>query len=188
VNDLARNPLVRRAAATMAAGGVIAYPTEAVWGLGVDPANPHAIRRLLELKGRPRHKGLILLAANTDQLTPWLVDLPAEQRQLLADSWPGPVTWLLPNRGIASSWVTGDFTTVALRVTNHPLAAALCQAFGGPIVSTSANPQGRPPARLAWQVRRYFGRQLDDLTPGVVGGRKTPSQIRDIITGSVHRA
>src|SRR5690554_3787662 len=113
VNDQAHNLLIGRAAETMAAGGVVAYPTEAVWGLGVDPGNVKAIQRLLALKGRPRHKGLILLAADTEQLAPWLVDLSAEQHQLLAATWPGPVTWLLPNRGIASPWVTGDFTTVA---------------------------------------------------------------------------
>ncbi|HEY7883889.1 MAG TPA: Sua5/YciO/YrdC/YwlC family protein, partial [Cellvibrionaceae bacterium] len=129
--DMSRNPRVRRAAAMLAAGGVVAYPTEAVWGLGVDPANPQAVQRLLALKGRPRHKGLILLAANTEQLAPWLLGLSAEQQQRLADTWPGPVTWLLPNRGIASPWVTGDFTSVALRVTDHPLAGALCRAFGG---------------------------------------------------------
>lgn len=185
--DWSKNPLITRVAGVMAAGGVAAYPTEAVWGLGVDPGNPRAIERLLHLKHRPRHKGLILLAADMGQVQPWLQGLPAEQRQRLDESWPGPVTWLLPNHGLASHWVTGDFDTVALRVTDHPVAAGLCRAFGGPIVSTSANPQGLPPARTAWKVRQYFGRQLDALAPGQVGGRRNPSQIRDLATGRILR-
>lgn len=185
--DWSRNPLIVRAAATMAAGGVVAYATEAVWGLGVDPANSDAVARLLALKQRPRHKGLILLAADEAQLTPWLQELSPAERQRLAQTWPGAVTWLVPNRGLASRWVTGDFDTVALRVTAHPLAAGLCRAFGGPIVSTSANPQGLPPARTGWKVRQYFGKRLDALAPGQVGGRKNPSQIRDLATGKVIR-
>lgn len=188
MHDWSINPLVTRAAAVMAAGGVVAYATEAVWGLGVDPTNHRAIARLLQLKQRPRHKGLILLAADMKQLQPWLDPLPAEQRQRLEASWPGPVTWLVPNRGLASPWVTGDFETVALRVTDHPVAAGLCRAYGGPIVSTSANPQGLPPARTAWRVRQYFGRQLDAVVPGWVGGRQSPSQIRDLTSGQVVRS
>ncbi len=186
--DWSKNPLITRVAAVMAAGGVAAYATEAVWGLGVDPANSRAIERLLYLKQRPRHKGLILLAADLQQVEPWLQGLPPEQRRQLEESWPGPFTWLLPNRGLASHWVTGDFDTVALRVTAHPVAAGLCRAFGGPIVSTSANPQGLPPARTAWKVRQYFGRQLDALAPGWVGKRQRPSEIRDLATGRILRS
>lgn len=169
-------------------GGVVAYPTESVWGLGADPANPEAIRRLLQLKQRPRSKGLILIAANTGQLWPWLALLSAQQRAVLAASWPGPNTWLVPNNGIASSWVVGDHANIALRVTDHPVSQALCLAFGGPLISTSANPQNRPAAKTAVQLRRYFGSELDFIAPGRTGGRRKPSVIRDLATGEVLRA
>lgn len=178
---------VERAALAAKAGGVIAYPTEAVWGLGVDPCNDDAIRCLLALKNRPRAKGLILIAANVAQIEPWLAPLSASDRARLAASWPGPVTWLVPNNGQASHWVTGDFDTVALRVTDHPLAQALCLAFGGPLISTSANPQGQEPARTSTQVQHYFGDQIQALVPGHVGARSQPSEIRDLQTGRIHR-
>jgi L-threonylcarbamoyladenylate synthase len=178
---------VERAARAAKAGGVIAYPTEAVWGLGVDPDNESAIRRLLELKSRPRAKGLILIAASAAQLEPWLAPLAQSDRDQLLNTWPGPVTWLVPNNGHASHWVTGDFDTVALRVTDHPLAQALCLAFGGPLISTSANPQGLEPARTSVQVQHYFGDQIQALAPGQVGARTQPSEIRDLQTGRIHR-
>lgn len=176
-----------QAAQAVKAGGVIAYPTEAVWGLGVDPCNKHAIERLLALKGRPRAKGLILIAANVAQLASWLAPLSASDRDQLHHSWPGPVTWLVPNNGQASRWVTGDFDTVALRVTDHPQAQALCLAFGGPLVSTSANPQGQQPARTAAQVQQYFADQIQVIVPGNLGARTQPSEIRDLQTGTIHR-
>lgn len=179
---------VQRAAQVMHAGGVIAYPTESVWGLGADPHNPRAIARLLALKHRAVEKGVILIAANVQQVEPWLARLSAQERDTLLATWPGPNTWLVPNRGLASVWVTGRHESVALRVTAHPVAAALCEAFGGPIISTSANPQARPAAKDGMQVRRYFGSQLDDIAPGRTGGRRQPSQIRDLATGNTLRA
>ena len=177
------------AAAAQAAktGGVIAYPTEAVWGLGADPNNPQAIERLLALKQRAKAKGVILIAANLAQIETWLAPLEASDRDRLVASWPGPVTWLVPNHGQASDWITGDFDTVALRVTDHPVAKALCLAFGGPLVSTSANPQGQEPARTSAQVQQYFGDQIQAIAPGQVGARIQPSEIRDLQTGRIHR-
>ncbi|MDO3387723.1 L-threonylcarbamoyladenylate synthase [Gilvimarinus sp. SDUM040013] len=178
---------IRQAAQVLRQGGVIAYPTESVWGLGADPANPRAIARLLDLKHRPRDKGLILIAASLAQVEPWLVSLPSDLRAQLEASWPGPNTWLVPNCAIASPWVTGNHTSVALRVTDHPVAKALCLAFGGPLISTSANPQKRPAAKTAVEVRRYFGRKLDFIAPGQTSGRRQPSQIRDLLTGRILR-
>jgi L-threonylcarbamoyladenylate synthase len=178
---------IQQAAQAAKAGEVIAYPTEAVWGLGVDPANEQALERLLTLKSRPPSKGLILIAANVAQVAPWLDPLSPAQRAQLESSWPGPVTWLVPNRGIASSWVTGQFATVALRVTAHPDVQALCLAFGGPLVSTSANPQGLAPARSRAQVTRYFGKQVKVLKSAQLGSRSQPSEIRDLATGRIQR-
>lgn len=185
--DWSINPRIQYAARQMRLGGVSAYPTEAVWGLGCNPFDELAVTELLALKERPVQKGLILLAANFHMFAPFLNHLDDLQRQRLKNTWPGPVTWLVPADELVPYWIRGDFTSVALRVTDHPVAAGLSRAFGGPIVSTSCNPQGREPARDIHQVRRYFGSQLSAITCGTVGKRKNPSEIRDLLTGQVVR-
>ncbi|MEX0603363.1 MAG: Sua5/YciO/YrdC/YwlC family protein [Marinobacter sp.] len=168
----------------LAVGGVIAYPTEAVWGLGCDPWNSGAVNRLLELKDRPAHKGLILVAASVAQIEFLLAPLENSLRARAIECWPGPVTCLLPdlNRQIPSN-VRGDHDSVAVRVSDHSLVQQLCETAGRPLVSTSCNPAGRQPARHSWQVYRYFGEQLDKVIPGRLGGQKKPSQILDVATG-----
>lgn len=170
------------------AGGVVACPTEAVWGLSCDPDSERAVRRVLQLKRRPVEKGLILVAASESQLAFLLGDLPGDQRSRLSESWPGPNTWLVPHRGRVQPWVHGDFDTVAVRVSDHPVVQSLCRAWGGPLVSTSANPAGSQPPKAGFQVRRYFADQLDDILPGHVGEASRPSRIRDLATGALLRA
>lgn len=182
-DNLFLNPRVKRAARCMKRGGVIAYPTEGVWGLGCDPNNAEAVARILELKQRPWHKGLILLAGEVTHFSSLIERLDKGLQQRLLETWPGPLTWLVPAGELVPAWIRGRFETVALRVTDHPMAGALSRAFGGPIVSTSANPAGKPEARTALEVRRYFRDRLDDVTPGRVGGRTQPSQIRDLVSG-----
>ncbi|MBP8284057.1 MAG: Sua5/YciO/YrdC/YwlC family protein, partial [Chromatiaceae bacterium] len=116
---------LRLAAHWIKAGGVVAYPTEAVYGLGCDPWNGEATRRILTLKQRPESKGLILIAAAIQQLTPFVELLEAERMEAILASWPGPHTWLLPARPEVPSWLRGEHATLAVRVTAHPLAAAL---------------------------------------------------------------
>jgi len=171
----------------MHAGGVIAYPTEAVWGLGCDPYNKRAVLRLLQLKKRDWRKGVILVASNIEQLQPFLYGLDENHQQSLRDSWPGPNTWLIPNNGAAPDWITGARDTLAVRVSAHPVVQALCKQFGGAIVSTSANPAGMRPARLLLDLQRYFGSEVDVVVPGALGGLKNPTQIRDVITGQICR-
>ena len=137
---------IQRTARVVFDGGVIAYPTEAVWGLGCDPWNEAAVDRLLALKNRPVHKGLILVADEIEQFDFLLEDLPEIWQERLATSWPGPNTWLVPHQDRLPEWVTGAHDSVALRVSNHPLVRALCR-LTGPLISTSANPAGRPAAR-----------------------------------------
>ena len=185
--DWSLNPRVRHAAHRIWQGGVVAYPTEAVWGLGCDPFNEAAVMRLLELKRRPVHKGVILVAADINMFEPFISHLNDIQRQRIKNTWPGPVTWLVPNNGLAPAWITGNFTGVALRVTAHPVAAGLSRAVGGPIVSTSCNPQAMAPARNAFEVNSYFGGELDAITNGAVGRRAKPSEIRDLVTGEIVR-
>lgn len=178
---------LQAAVRTLQCGGVIACATEAVWGLSCDPGNEHAVARLLSLKSRPVEKGLILVAASESQLDFLLSELPAQQRRMLSDSWPGPATWLIPHRGCVPDWICGSHATVAVRVSSHPVVSALCAAWGGPLVSTSANPAGALPAREAYQVRRYFGSALDYLLPGRVGSARRPTGIRDLFSGQIVR-
>jgi L-threonylcarbamoyladenylate synthase len=176
----------------IAAGGLIAYPTEAVYGLGCDPCDADAVRRILAIKGRSEDKGLILIAAGFEALAPFVEVLDAERMAEIRASWPGPNTWLLPARHDTPCWLTGRYDTLAVRVTAHPIAAALCRAWsclgGGALVSTSANRSGRVPARTVVGVRLQFGATPPDLiVAGSCGGNARPSTIRDGRSGRVLR-
>lgn len=177
----------RRAPATardvLARGGLVAYPTEAVYGLGCDPANAAAVERLLALKQRDRRKGLILIAAELDALTHWIRPTTA-MLERVAPTWPGPVTWLVPASADCPALVRGEHDTVAIRVTGHPVAARLCRDWGGAIVSTSANRSDDEPARDAEQVRDRFGDAIDLVIEGRVGDLDQPTPIRDARTGA----
>ena len=177
----------QRAARALRAGGVVAYPTEAGWGLGCDPWDEAAVGRLLALKGRPAAQGLILIAAEPGQLTPFLAPLPPERAGEIHASWPGPVTWVLPAAVEVPAWLTGGRDTIAVRVTAHPAAALLCELAGGAIVSTSANRSAGRPARSAAAVRRIFGERIDAILPGPVGDLERPTPIRDGRTGAYLR-
>ncbi|EIC23065.1 Sua5/YciO/YrdC/YwlC family protein [Thiorhodovibrio frisius] len=179
---------LRLARDCLRSGGVVAYPTEAVYGLGCDPRNEPAIERLLHLKHRAPDKGLILIAADFAGLHAYVQDLAPERMAEILATWPGPNTWLLPVRPETSRLLSGRFDTLAVRVTAHPLAAALCRAFGGALVSTSANLASRPPARHARQLRRRLGGLPDDVLVGDCGGEHRPSCIRDGRSGRVLRA
>lgn len=178
---------LQRAVQLLQSGGVLAYPTEAVYGLGCDPLNRRAVERILEIKRRPVEKGLILIASRFQQLKPFLQAQPPEIQARLDESWPGPVTWLVPADPATPRWLRGVHETLAVRVTAHPLAAALCDAFGGAIVSTSANPTGYAPARTALQARlRCPG--VDLILHGATGRLTRPTPIRDAVTGKVFRS
>tara|TARA_B110000902_G_scaffold129872_1_gene151170 strand:- start:3589 stop:4134 length:546 start_codon:yes stop_codon:yes gene_type:complete len=171
---------------------VIAYPTESVWGLGCDPDSLPAVEKLLRLKGRSASKGLILIAASAEQFAPYLTGLESDALKRFQTPQQKPTTWLVPSNGCVPEWISGGHDTLALRVTDHPLAAALCRLFGGPLVSTSANPQGRPAATSAEQVQAYFGQAaegnaIDAQTPGTVGDAIKPSEIRYLLSGEIVR-
>lgn len=168
----------------LAGGGVIAYPTEGVWGLGCEPLNSHACARILTLKRRAAAKGFILIASEFAQVEPFLAKVPPARLAPVLKGWPGAVTWLLPAASWVPSHLTGGRATLAIRVTAHPVASALCARYGGPIVSTSANASGRAPARTALQVQRQFGAKLDYLLPGALGGLSKPTPIRDLASGA----
>lgn len=183
MNDFA----LRTAASALRRGGVIAYATESVFGLGCDPLNSTAVTRLLQIKDRPQAKGLILIAANWAQLRPLLQPLDKLTQDKIDASWPGAVTWVLPAQAWVPRWLRGRHNSLAVRIPAHAQARALCSAFGGPVVSTSANPSGRPAAKTSLRVRQYFGDKIDCVLPGTVGGAARPSEIRDAVTGWVVR-
>lgn len=166
--------------------GVIAYPTEGVWGLGCLPESQEAVQRILTLKQRSWKQGLLVVAAEIEQFAAYLEGIDATQRKELGDNWPGPVTYLVPDNGTAPRWIVGEHNTVGLRVSDHPLVRELC-ATTGPLVSTSANLSSQPAAMTAVEVEEYFQDQIDYLVPGELGQRGRPSEIRMLTTGEVLR-
>ncbi|MGM0564718.1 MAG: Sua5/YciO/YrdC/YwlC family protein [Pseudomonadota bacterium] len=180
------NAVPSAALAALREGAVVAYPTEAVFGLGCDPARPEAVAQLLAIKDRPQSKGLILIAAEVEQFSPWVdVESLARDYAHVLERWPGPVTWLVPCRLETPRYLRGDFDTLAVRVTAHPGAAALCRQFGGALVSTSANPAGQPPARSVEAVADYFPEMV--TVPGSVDAGANPSTIIDAQSQQVLR-
>lgn len=179
---------INRAVQQLNQGGVIAYPTEAVFGLGCDPFNPQAVYRLLSVKQRPVSKGLILVAANWSQLDFLFPALPTAQLDELKNTWPAAVTFTIPCHPEVPHWLRGDFNSLAVRVSAHPCVRKLCETFGGAIVSTSANVAGRDALRTHAAVARRLGGQIDYLVPGSTNPNSQPSEIRDLATGQVLRA
>lgn len=181
-------PAIENIIVSLQKGEVIAYPTEAVFGLGCDPDSEIAVNKLLELKQRPWEKGLILIADNYEQLKNYIDDeqLSEEQKQAMFITWPGPVTWVIPAKSTTPKWLTGRFDTIAVRVTNHELVKRLCRHYGKPLVSTSANLSGLEPCRTTEEVIAQFNGSVPVLD-GIVGGRQNPSEIRDAKTGQLYR-
>ncbi|WP_413113648.1 L-threonylcarbamoyladenylate synthase type 1 TsaC [Thaumasiovibrio sp. DFM-14] len=169
-------------------GQVIAYPTEAVFGVGCDPDCGKAVQRLLTLKQRSVDKGLILIASDYAQLKNYVDDsaLSEQQREAIFATWPGPVTWVMPAKPSVPSFLTGRFDTIAVRVSDHPLVQVLCRTYGKPITSTSANLTGEPPCRTAAEVQAQLGDKVV-LLNGETSGRLNPSEIRDALTGQLFR-
>lgn len=177
---------LNQAVRTILKGGVIAYPTEAVYGLGCVPYDYFAVARILKLKNRPVQKGLILVAANIEQLDGY-IDFPNESmRQRVLSTWPGPVTWVLPAKPEVPAWLRGQHKSIAVRVSKHDVIRSLCEKTGI-LVSTSANPANRPPARTALKVRGYFGESLDYILHASIGSNRQPTEIREANTGKILR-
>jgi L-threonylcarbamoyladenylate synthase len=176
-------------AAALRRGGVVAYPTEAVWGLGCDPRDEAATLRLLGLKQREVEKGLILIAADEAQLAPFIdmAALDAAQRDAVRASWPGPHTWIVPASANAPRWITGAHDGIAVRVSAHPVVVALCEAFGGALVSTSANRAGEPAAHAIADLDPRIVTAVDAIAGGETGGLARPTDIRDARSGAVLR-
>ena len=164
----------------------MAYPTEAVYGLGCLPGNRETVFRLLCIKKRQVAKGLILVAACSEQLEAYVHYPEISVKERVLATWPGPVTWILPATGAVPDWIKGCHTTVAVRVSGHAIVRALCRE-AGVLVSTSANPEHMLPARTLRKVVHYFGKSLDYIVPGEVGNSSRPTEIRDALSGEILR-
>jgi len=176
---------LRYAAELIRSGGIVAYPTEGVFGLGCDPDCQPAVTQILDLKQRSQQAGLILIAENLAQLYDWITPTAAERERLLTSH--GVITWIVTANPLTPRWITGGRKTIAVRVTQHPVAAALCHLADTPLVSTSANRHGHPPAKSVLSVRCKFGGLIDYVVPGTTGGNENPSEIRDARSGTVLR-
>jgi L-threonylcarbamoyladenylate synthase len=173
------------AAQILRGGGVIAYPTEGVFGLGCLPCDDAAVRRVLSIKNRDASKGLILIAADASQLDAW-IDLP-DDTVLPEAAEDHPVTWIVPATLRVTNLVRGDNSGVAVRLTSNPVAQSICSAVGSAIVSTSANLSGQPVAKTQSDLSRQFGGLVDYIVPGECGHASNPSEIRVLATGQVLR-
>jgi len=178
---------IREAVRKLGSGGVIACPTETVYGLGCDPFNAAAVLHLLALKQRSIRHGVILIAADFEQLEPLLLPLTPAVRKRVATPAAPPVTWVLPCRPDTPAWLTGNHDTLAVRVTSHPVAVELCNCWDGPLVSSSANLHGKAPATNPLAVRKAFDGQLDYILHGSDDASNVPSSVRDGLTGNILR-
>lgn len=179
---------IEAAAALLRAGGVLAYPTEGVYGLGCDPDNRDAFEKIFAMKRRPPEQGVLLIAASLEQVEPWIGAASAAAFERARAIWPGAHTFIFPRSTRVPEWVAGGHAGIALRVTAHAPSAALCRAFGGPIVSTSANRHGEAPARSADDIRRIFGDEPDGVLDAPLGGLDRPTPITDAVSGAIIRA
>lgn len=178
---------IRQAVRHIAAGGIVAYPTETLYGIGCDPFNGAAVLRLLAMKRRGIEQGLILVVSRFAQIEPLLHTLSPAVRRRVAHPAGRPVTWLLPCLSEVPVWLRGRHHSLAFRITTHPVAAALCDHWGGPLVSTSANVHGRRAATGPLAVRRIFRNQLDYLIHDAGAASNRASEIRNGITGAILR-
>ncbi len=177
---------IQAASEVLRSGGVIAYPTESCFGLGCDPMKAASVEAIIQLKARSANKGLILVASSVEQASHYVDINVSPMVKDIHASWPGPNTWLLPPKPSVIDGLRGAFPLLAIRVTAHPIANAICESFGGAIVSTSANLAGQPALLTADSVKEAFGEKIH-IVEGSIGGDVKPSTIRDGLTGQILR-
>ena len=168
-------------------GGVIAYPTESCYGLGCDPKNTRAVKRIIQIKGRAISKGVILIADHYSRFRQYVDPLPKDVMENVLGTWPGPYTWLIPAKPGAPRILTGSHDSIAVRVTSHSVSRELCRKSGMALISTSANRSNRPPIKLQSRIISEFDGEIDGVVRGRIGMAKKPSTITDALTGEVIR-
>jgi len=171
-------------------GGVFAYPTEAVFGLGCDPDNDNAIQKLLSIKKRSSQKGLILLAGHYSQLLPYIDEdaIPEVERIKHSLDWPVGITFIYPAKKRLSKLLTGKFDSIAVRITTQPDVVALCSQVNKPLVSTSANLSKKLPATFWQDIDPLLIKELDLVIKGRTLGHSQPSKIINVLTGDIVRS
>ena len=179
---------IHAAARIIGQGGVIAYPTEAVYGLGCHPNAIQAIQRILDIKRRPWQKGLILVASRVEQIKPYLSEEGLKLIDCFQEKHKRPVTWLMPVKPEVSPLLRGEHDKIAFRLSDNPYVKALCDATNSALVSTSANRASQPEMRTAEEVRSKLGAELDMILVGPTGGHTRPSSIIDAQTRELLRA
>ena len=179
---------IEQAVESLRLGGIIAYPTESVFGLGCDPNNLQAVQNLLDLKSRSPAKGLIIIASNVEQLAPWVDFSCVPSLQTIQSTWPGPETWVIPCKNDVSKLLRGSHSSLAVRVSAHPIVQQLCEQFGGAITSTSANKSGEDTLDNLSSLQQQFSEQVDCYVSGNISGDVQPTRIRDALTGKLIRA
>jgi tRNA threonylcarbamoyl adenosine modification protein (Sua5/YciO/YrdC/YwlC family) len=168
-------------------GGLVACPTESIFGLDCDPNNNDAIKKLIRIKNRSFNKGFILAASSLNQLQPFISTLTNQQKEKILQINNLPITWIVPAKKDINPNLSGGRETIAIRVTQHPILQQLCDSLCSALISTSANPSDMPPAKSVVQVQEYFGTNVDYIIDGELGECKNPSEIRDLLTDEVIR-
>lgn len=157
---------IERAVTILREGGLVAFPTETVYGLGADASNPEAVAKIFKAKGRPQHHPVIVHIANPEQMNQWTQDIPSAALKVANKFWPGPLTLILKRKPHVSDIITGGQDTIGLRVPAHPVAQRLLKMFGGGIAAPSANKFSHISATTAQHVREEFGEEIDCILDG----------------------
>lgn len=183
----APNEQIKNAVDNLRQGKIIAYPTEAIYGLGCDPFNQAAVDRLLKIKNRPEEKGFILIADNWQRVENLVKPIDKTLLKKILSTWPNHITWIFPASSKTPEWIRGAHTTIAIRITSFPVAKKLCEMFEKPIISTSANIEGTKPLKTEKEVKKIFKNQIDYIIDAPVGNHEKPSEMREALTGNVIR-
>ena len=168
-------------------GGLLVYPTEAVYGLGCDYNNQQSVELLLELKQRPANKGLILVAAHVQQILPLIKPARRSHLARALKTWPGHHTWVFPKTSLVPDWISGSHDTVAVRVSAHPVIKQMCAQLNQALVSTSANVSGQKTAETCQDMQQLWGDQVSYYLDLPLGDEAVPSPIRMASDGSSFR-
>jgi len=177
---------LNRLAHAVSRGAIFGYPTDTIWGFGCHPLNASSVVRILQIKNRKPDKGLILLSSKLEYCSRYL-ELEGEALDPIRQANDHPTTWLVPASESCPLWIRGNFPTVAIRITNHPLLRYLCDRLQAPIVSTSANRAGKATVRNSLQMREQFGDELDFIVGGFSTGSNKPSEIKSLLNGTIIR-
>ena len=178
---------LNQAVETVNVGGIIAYPTESVFGLGCNPFSENAVKKLLLIKKRSIEKGLILIASHIQQVLPLIKPIESNDLARALKTWPGHHTWIFPKSNLVPFWISGQYDSIAIRVSSHPVVTRLCQKLNSPLVSTSANKSNHDTLDTLEEIHSVFGNNIDYYLDAPVGKESKPSTIHDAHSNTIIR-